>query len=290
MEDPGDAALPLCKRQKTAQGPPDAAGRGEDDDVDVVCDVLSPSAQLDELCSLLSPRTSPNPSPTMVATAGCGGAGQMLPAAQSEDADLPLPALPLPPEVMSTLESVVMVARFNLGVELDLKKVAFSIRNAEYNPRKHGSITLRLFNPRTTALVRQSGLVAVSGPKSEEQMKESAKKVARLIQRCGYADTAKFSGYGVTTLVCKAGVLFPVRLELLATKWWRNALYEPETYCGCVFRTRTPKFTYLVTAGGKILITGCRRMSEAREALQRIYPVLSDLQASQVGWQPSRDT
>merc|ERR1712216_706911 len=131
--------------------------------------------------------------------------------------------------------------------------------HAEYNPRKHSSITLRLLEPRTTELVRPSGKVTITGKCTEEEIKASAKKVARLVQRSGHQE-AKFVDFRVSSVYAKASVFFPVRLDKLAAKWRRNALYEPEVYCGCVFKTRKPKCTYLITSGGKVMIGGCNSM------------------------------
>jgi len=168
-----------------------------------------------------------------------------------------------------------MTGSFHVRCELDLKKVAFGLRTAEFNPRKQPSITLRLVGiPKATALVRASGAVTISGGPgtTEDSLKRSAKKIARLVQRCGYEEQVRFSDYRVTGLLCKVDLGFPVRLDKLAAKWRRNALYEPEIYCGCVFRTRKPRATYLVTHGGKVIISGLRKMEDVREALRRAYP------------------
>lgn len=187
--------------------------------------------------------------------------------------DLPEPSEALPPEVVAKV--FVISAHFDLCVEVDVKNVAFGLRHAEYNPRKHGSITVRLREPRTTALIRPSGKVSVVGACDEDLIKLSAKKVARLVQKCGHED-AKFADFKVTNLYARANVNFPVRLDKLAMKWRRHALYEPETYSGCVFKTRKPKCTYLVTSGGKVMIGGCKTVALVAECLQRIYPVLQE--------------
>ncbi|CAE7780894.1 tbpA, partial [Symbiodinium necroappetens] len=152
--------------------------------------------------------------------------------------DLPEPHEQLPPDVFPV--PFIYVCKFNARCELDLKQIAFGIRHAEYNPRKHSSITVRLFNPRVTALIRASGAITLSanaGCASEDDLKRSAKKLARLIQRCGH-DGAKFADFAVTSILCKATLGFPVRLDVLASRFRKNALYEPEFFCSCVFRTR----------------------------------------------------
>mmetsp|Transcript_70303 Transcript_70303/g.170192 ORF Transcript_70303/g.170192 Transcript_70303/m.170192 type:complete len:195 (-) Transcript_70303:109-693(-) len=186
----------------------------------------------------------------------------------------PEPTLALPADVVPI--PFLVLARFNLKCELDLKQVAFGIRNAEYNPRKHGSITIRLFDPRTTALLRQTGIATITGKVTEDELKSSAKKVARLVQRCGYEEQVRFADYTVTSMLCSADLRFPVRLDALASRWRRNALYEPEFFSNCVFRCRHPRVTYLVTAGGKVMISGLRKMEDIKEALRRVYPVFQE--------------
>mmetsp|Transcript_27809 Transcript_27809/g.80166 ORF Transcript_27809/g.80166 Transcript_27809/m.80166 type:complete len:274 (-) Transcript_27809:60-881(-) len=270
----------------------DAMDDGGDDGIDALCELLdadprgaeSPRSDVDALLGCLAPAgalsagSASEGTKANGASALLGGGALSDRASEALEADLPEPTLSLPDEVRPI--PVVLTATFHLRCEIDLKKVAFGIRNAEYNPRKHTSITLRLFDPRCTALVRTSGLVSmVSGDYvNEEDLKRSAKKVARLVQRCGYESQVKFADYQVTSIMCKADLRFPVRLEAVATKWRRNALYEPEFYCGCIFRTRQPRVTYLITAGGKVMITGLRKLENIKEALRRIYSVLHNFQ------------
>lgn len=204
-----------------------------------------------------------------------GNAAPFLP----EDApdDLPLCAEHLIPEDVRPLPFV-MIARFNLKIEVDLKMVAFGVRHAEYNPRKHGSITIRLVNPRCTCLLRASGVCSITGSTTDEQvLKHSAKKVARLVQRCGHQQ-AKFAEWSVVSLLCKVDLGHPVRLDSLTSRWRQFAVYEPEVYSGCIFKLRKPRWTYNITAGGKVMISGTRTVDEATDALRRIYPILGEFQ------------
>lgn len=54
----------------------------------------------------------------------------------------------------------------NLGVRLDLKKIALKCRNTEFNPRRFGAVIMRLREPRATALIFGSGKICVTGVKS----------------------------------------------------------------------------------------------------------------------------
>ena len=51
---------------------------------------------------------------------------------------------------------------------------------------------MRVREPKTTALIFNSGKVVVTGAKSEPQAREAARKYARIIQKIGF-DNAKFN-------------------------------------------------------------------------------------------------
>lgn len=248
---------------------------GEDPkDIDELLDTLVPGRA--------SPKLSAAPEPQVLERFSSLGGGSLVEAAEgAAQPDLPDPLGPLPPNVMPI--PFVSSARFSLRCALDLKKVAFSLRHAEYNPRKHSSITVRLMEPKCTAMIGAQGSVVLIASLPEDELKRAAKRFARMVQRCGYEEEAKFADYRITSTLFKADLGFPVRLDLLAAKWRRNALYEPEFCCSCVFRTRVPKVTYLVTHGGKVTINGTRSVSQAREALERAYWVFKDF----VNWAPS---
>lgn len=282
----------MMSAMETETGPPVAEQQlgqrsiDEDADVDNLLDLFntapegsdSPPRATDDAVEQLLMDIRPPPSVVSSKNSGVSAAVRRLPSAagfteEVVDFDLPEPTMLVPAEVFPI--PFVMTASFNLKTELDLKKVSFGLRHAEFNPRSHPSITLRLVDtPKATALVRASGAVTISGGPgtTEDSLKRSAKKVARLIQRSGYEEQVKFADYRVTGLLCKVNLGFPVRLDKLAGAWRRNALYEPEIYCGCVFRTRNPRATYLVTHGGKVIISGLRKIEDVTEALRRAYP------------------
>lgn len=235
----------------------------------------------DDLFGALAPKeiaggaSSSSAWPADAHKAGSSGSVAAYEAVEQAESDLPEPTLAVPPELVPI--PIIMTSTFSLKCEVDLKRVAFGLRHAEYNPRKHTSITLRLLEPRATALVRASGIVSLSGANGEASLKRSAKKIARLVQKCDHEE-AKFADFKITSILCKVNLQFPIRLDALASKWRRHAVYEPEVYCGCVFRTRRPKCTYLLTAGGFVTITGCRKMESVNEALRRIYPICHEFQ------------
>lgn len=74
----------------------------------------------------------------------------------------------------------------NLGVRLDLKKIALKCRNTEFNPRRFGAVIMRLREPRATALIFASGKMCVTGVKSTHNANLAAKKFAYIVERVGF--------------------------------------------------------------------------------------------------------
>lgn len=92
-----------------------------------------------------------------------------------------------------------LVATVNMGCALELKTIALSARNAEYNPKvraggwlcicihtmhtlciaqqRFAAVIMRIRDPKTTALIFASGKMVVTGAKSEEHSRLAARKV-----------------------------------------------------------------------------------------------------------------
>ena len=79
-----------------------------------------------------------------------------------------------------------IVSTVNLACKLDLKQIALTARNAEYNPKRFAAVIMRIRNPRTTLLIFQSGKVVCTGAKSVADSNRAARRCARIIQKLGF--------------------------------------------------------------------------------------------------------
>ena len=79
-----------------------------------------------------------------------------------------------------------MSSTANLGVRVDLKKIALKCRNTEFNPRRFGAVIMRLRDPQATALIFASGKMVVTGVKSTHNATLAAKKFAYIVEKVGF--------------------------------------------------------------------------------------------------------
>lgn len=174
-----------------------------------------------------------------------------------------------------------LCATANLGVRLDLKKIALKCRNTEFNPRRFGAVIMRLREPRATALIFASGKIVVTGSKSTHNATLAAKKFAYIIERVGFKPKESMD-FKVQNIVGTTDVGFPIRLEGLVYSHSAFASYEPELFPGLIYRLANPRVVLLIFVSGKIVITGAKKETDLSAAIPKIYPVLLEFRKTQV--------
>mmetsp|Transcript_18902 Transcript_18902/g.16158 ORF Transcript_18902/g.16158 Transcript_18902/m.16158 type:complete len:132 (+) Transcript_18902:43-438(+) len=120
----------------------------------------------------------------------------------------------IPESIYPILENVIASVELIINMDdgsgsnsiIDLKKVAFKARNAEYNPRKVNAVVIRFREPKATAMLYGTGKVMVTGSNSEDAAKSAAKKVAKIVIKSGYPNT-KFCKFKIENMVASAGSL-----------------------------------------------------------------------------------
>jgi len=175
-------------------------------------------------------------------------------------------------EILPQLQNI--VSTVNMGVKLDLKKIALHARNAEYNPKRFAAVIMRIREPRTTALIFSSGKMVCTGAKSEEDSRLAARKYARIVQKLGFS--TKFKDFKIQNMVGSCDVKFPIRLEGLVLTHSQFSSYEPELFPGLIYRMVKPRIVLLIFVSGKVVLTGAKVRQEIYEAFDNIYPILKN--------------
>jgi len=175
-------------------------------------------------------------------------------------------------DILPQLQNI--VSTVNMGVKLDLKKIALHARNAEYNPKRFAAVIMRIREPRTTALIFSSGKMVCTGAKSEEDSRLAARKYARIVQKLGFP--TKFKDFKIQNMVGSCDVKFPIRLEGLVLTHSQFSSYEPELFPGLIYRMVKPRIVLLIFVSGKVVLTGAKVRQEIYEAFDNIYPILKN--------------
>eukprot|EP01056_Protomagalhaensia_sp_Gyna25_P005088 Protomagalhaensia_sp_Gyna_25__5087@NODE_580_length_3073_cov_23_794001_g437_i1_p2_GENE_NODE_580_length_3073_cov_23_794001_g437_i1NODE_580_length_3073_cov_23_794001_g437_i1_p2_ORF_typecomplete_len244_score42_62TBP/PF00352_21/1_7e18TBP/PF00352_21/4_8e22DUF3378/PF11858_8/0_17DUF3378/PF11858_8/1_3e03_NODE_580_length_3073_cov_23_794001_g437_i14181149 len=174
-----------------------------------------------------------------------------------------------------------MICSAHLKTEIDLRLINIKCRNVEWNPRRVNAALIRLYDPKLTCTLYANGKVTICGATNVDDAKMGAKIVTRLAQKAGHPE-AKCASFKIETIMCSAACGFPVRLENLAKDHNRYCNYEPETFCGLVYRyqlTSELKASILVFVSGRLIITGCKSREAAEGVFRNLYALLYQYRA-----------
>lgn len=162
------------------------------------------------------------------------------------------------------------VATFSLGLKnLNLKDIAQKLVYCDFNPPKFAAMTIRISNPKTTALCFGSGKIVATGAKNIAESLIACRKYARLLQNAGIR--VCFQEFRVQNIVASASCNFPIKLYQLANDHGPYVSYEPTLFPGAVLRVEKPKVVFLLFRSGKIVVTGAKNIDEIKKAFLCIY-------------------
>ena len=174
------------------------------------------------------------------------------------------------PEQLPTFELQNVVATFNLGVDyLDLRAIALEKAFVEYNPQKFAAATIRIREPRTTALAFASGNMVCTGAKTEVESRLAGRKYVRILQKHGIP--VSFRNFKIQNIVASAEIPHTLKLMELSRAYGPYVSYEPDLFPGLVFRTTAPKLVFLLFRSGKIVITGAKCREEIAETFKSLF-------------------
>ena len=177
-----------------------------------------------------------------------------------------------------------IVSMVNLCKRLNLKEIALQCSNSEYNPSRINAVIMRLKEPKTAALIFNSGVIIVLGARDKENSKKAAKIFAKNIKQLGY--DVKFKNFKIVNIVATCDLKFPIKLTKLSLELnaklsnnnnnntdKKQCFYEPDTFPGLIYHMRNPQLTVLVFKSGKINFVGAKNRNDIFDALGKVYPL-----------------
>ena len=161
------------------------------------------------------------------------------------------------------------VATFSLGLtKLNLKEISQKVQYCDFNPPKFAAMTIRIRDPKTTALTFSSGNMVCTGSKDIPNSLLACRKYTRLRQQ---HIKVSFQGFRIQNIVASVGVPYPLKLHELAKDHGPYVSYEPSLFPGAVLRVQNPKVVFLLFRSGKIVVTGAKEIASIRKAFLCIY-------------------
>jgi len=165
-----------------------------------------------------------------------------------------------------------IVISTSLDHDIPLEKMAATLPNTEYNPEQFPGLVLRIKDPKTSALIFSSGNVVCTGAKSMDEVKESIKKIIKILEKIGIKIKIE-PKINVQNVVASGSIGMYLNLNTLAMKL-PNTEYEPEQFPGLVYKLPGTKATFLLFSNGKIVCTGTKSQEDVHKSIEKLVKVL----------------
>lgn len=190
----------------------------------------------------------------------------------------------LNPEIQN-LRIVNVVSMVDLGCQLNLSDIAKSCKNSEYNPVRLNAVIMRIKEPKSVALIFNSGKMVCAGAKNEADSKTAARKFAKTVKKL--VNEVIFKNFRIINMVATCDFKFRVHLTKLnseisyklrktlnSKELEKKISYEPQIFPGLIYHMDKPKLAVLIFSSGKVNFVGIKKKDDAFEALKNIQPFI----------------
>ena len=190
----------------------------------------------------------------------------------------------LNPEIQN-LRIVNVVSMVDLGCQLNLSDIAKSCKNSEYNPVRLNAVIMRIKEPKSVALIFNSGKMVCAGAKNEADSKTAARKFAKTVKKL--VNEVIFKNFRIINMVATCDFKFKIHLTKLnseisyklrktlnSKELEKKISYEPQIFPGLIYHMDKPKLAVLVFSSGKVNFVGIKKKDDAFEALKNIQPII----------------
>ena len=114
-------------------------------------------------------------------------------------------------------------------------------------------VTMKLRRPYTTATLRSSGKITLTGANSEDEAKIASRRIARLLQKLGF--NTRIANYRIVNVLGTCSMPFAIKITQFSQKHKERASYEPEIHPGVTYKLKDPKATLKIFSTGSITVT-----------------------------------
>jgi len=162
--------------------------------------------------------------------------------------------------------------------KIDLDVIANCVPNSTYDKKRFAAITIRLEEPRTTALLFSSGKLVVTGAVSKQMAISAVRSTIYILENVfPYLDIASRS-FSVQNIVCNIKVANVERIDVnrLHEKFSTHCTYQPSIFPGLIFRPPESPIVLIIFKSSRIVVTGAREYDDVVDGFSKVFPLLKE--------------
>ena len=181
------------------------------------------------------------------------------------------------PEVLPCTHNMVSTVHFKGSQpKIDLAFIASSTRYSTYDRKRFAAITIRINNPKVTALLFSSGKLVVTGAVSRQMGIFSKRRIIGMIRALYCRSTFTYGAHCTQNIVCNVHVPGALNIDITRIYSDKNSqcTYQPKIFPGLIFRPSCSPIVLLIFKSSRIIVTGARTYADILSGFAEIFEVL----------------
>jgi transcription initiation factor TFIID TATA-box-binding protein len=149
---------------------------------------------------------------------------------------------------------------------------------SSYDRKRFAAITIRLENPKCTALLFTSGKLVITGVKSWYECLLAAICVGQVMNRCSIRAKYWVANCEIQNIVAHSdlGIASPQKLDIeyMYNDLSMECTYQKNMFPGLIYRAAECPVVLLCFYSGKVVLTGGKRMEDIHRGWALVYPII----------------
>ena len=161
--------------------------------------------------------------------------------------------------------------------KINLECIAQCMPNSVYDKKRFAAITLRISNPKITALLFSSGKLVVTGSLSRQMAKRAVHNIVRMLRETRLFRFVRHNLHTIQNIVCNVRLPKTVQIDLNALYQGHNTLctYQPSIFPGLILRPRDSPVVLLIFKSSRIVVTGAHTYHDVCHGFELTLEVLA---------------
>ena len=171
------------------------------------------------------------------------------------------------------VENVIAESDFNR--ELDLSRIAESIKDAEYDPDRFPGLIYKLKSPKTVTLIFSKGYIVCTGAKSVQNAKAALTIIFKKMHDQNLISVEKIPKISIQNVIVSYKYKTTLDLDAISIKLPGDKIeYNPTKFPGLIFQDKNSNISVLIFKSGVIVGYGSPNilaLQDLLESLEKYY-------------------
>ena len=161
--------------------------------------------------------------------------------------------------------------------KFDLEMISDCVPNSTYDKKRFAAITIRLEEPRTTALLFSSGKLVITGAVSRQMAISAVRSTIYTLENVFPHLNISCHSFAVQNIVCNVKIpeIESIDVKRLYENFATHCTYQPSIFPGLIFRPPESPIVLLIFKSSRIVVTGARKYDDVIDGFFKVYNTIS---------------